>query len=377
MTDKKFSFRVVATDKETGARAGEFVTPHGVIKTPVFMPVGTLATVKAVLPSTLEEIKTQILLSNTYHLYLRPGADIVSRAGGLHKFMNWNKPILTDSGGFQVFSLGENAAITDDGVTFRSHIDGSKHYFDAEKVMDIQSQLGSDIVMAWDECSAYGSTYDQSAKAVKRTISWLDRCAKAKSNNNQMLFPIIQGNMYEDLRILSAKQTVEYAQCGIAIGGLSVGEPSDLMYRMLDVLQPMLPTNMPRYIMGVGTPDYIIESVRRGIDMFDCVLPTRTARNGTALTSKGKISLRNACFKDDFSPLDEECDCYACKGFSKSYLRHMVNSGEILAATLLSIHNIHFLQTLAQNLRQAVIDGNLKEFAAAFYNKYYSNGVQD
>ncbi|MBQ2914804.1 MAG: tRNA guanosine(34) transglycosylase Tgt, partial [Clostridia bacterium] len=281
---KQFSYELLHIDKHTGARTGIFHTPHGDIETPIFMPVGTAATVKGLLPSTLKELGTQILLSNTYHLYLRPGADIVEQAGGLHQFMHWDKPILTDSGGFQVFSLGAMRKITEEGVIFSSHIDGSKHVFTPESVMKTEEKLGADIIMAFDECSAHGSDHRYAEQAMMRTHRWLDRCAKAHQNGKQMLFPIIQGNFYDDLRVESAKFVRDYAECGIAVGGLSVGEPSELMYKMLDVLQPYYPENMPRYLMGVGTPDYILEGIERGIDMFDCVLPTRIARNGTAMT---------------------------------------------------------------------------------------------
>lgn len=369
----KFSFEIQKKDSKSLARRGKFVTPHGVIETPAFMPVGTLATVKSVLPTTLNEIGTQILLSNTYHLYLRPGEDIVQKAGGLHKFMNWDKPILTDSGGFQVFSLGDLRKITEEGVYFSSHIDGSKHFFSPEKVMDIENALGADIIMAFDECSNYGSDKDYAKKALRRTINWLDRCYNHHKNENQMLFPIIQGNMYKDLRIQSAKETIPYAKMGIAIGGLSVGEPKEVMVDMLDTLAPHYPENMPRYLMGVGTPDYIIEGILRGIDMFDCVLPTRIARNGTAMTSQGKVVVRNAKYKEDFTPLDPECDCYTCRNFTKAYLRHLVNCNEILASTLLSIHNIKFLLDLTKNLREAISNDTLQEFVSEFYAKYYKS----
>lgn len=368
----KFSFEIEKKDSKSLARRGKFYTPHGVIETPAFMPVGTAATVKGMLPSTLNEIGTQILLSNTYHLYLRPGEEIVKKAGGLHKFMHWDKPILTDSGGFQVFSLGDLRKITEEGVYFSSHIDGAKHFFSPEKVMDIENALGADIIMAFDECSNYGSDKEYAMQALRRTINWLDRCYNHHKNENQMLFPIIQGNLYKDLRIQSAKETIPYAKMGIAIGGLSVGEPKETMIKMLDVLAPYYPENMPRYLMGVGTPDYIIEGVLRGIDMFDCVLPTRIARNGTAMTSHGKVVVRNAVYKEDFSPLDEECDCYTCKNFTKAYLRHLVNCDEILAAMLLSIHNVKFLLDLTKNIRNAISNGNLQEFVADFYKKYYN-----
>ena len=306
---EKFSFELIKEEKHTGARLGVFHTPHGDIQTPIFMPVGTAATVKSLMPDTVKELGTQILLCNTYHLYLRPGQEIVRAAGGLHKFMHWDKPILTDSGGFQVFSLSGMRKITDEGVCFRSHIDGSKHLFTPEKVMDIQHDLGSDVIMAFDECSEPGYTYKKAELAMYRTLDWLKKCYEHHnaddSHSHQMLFPIIQGNFYEDLRIKSAIETVPFAKCGIAVGGLSVGEPSDVYVKMLDVLQPYYPKNMPRYLMGVGTPDYIFEGVLRGIDMFDCVLPTRIARNGTALTSKGKVVVRNGKYKDDFTTLDD------------------------------------------------------------------------
>ena len=372
-----FSYELIKEEKHTGARLGVLHTPHGDIETPIFMPVGTAATVKSLMPDTVKELGTQILLCNTYHLYLRPGDDIVKKAGGLHKFMHWDKPILTDSGGFQVFSLSGMRKITDEGVCFRSHIDGSKHLFTPEKVMDIQHNLGSDIIMAFDECSEYGYTYKKAEKAMYRTLDWLDKCYKyhnkTDEHQNQMLFPIIQGNFYEDLRIKSAQETIPYAKCGIAVGGLSVGETSDNYVKMLDVLQPYYPKNMPRYLMGVGTPDYIFEGVLRGIDMFDCVLPTRIARNGTAMTSKGKVVVRNGKYKDDFSPLDDECDCYCCKNFTKAYLRHLINCGEILGAELLSIHNITFLLNLAKGIRQAIKDDNLLEYKKEFYDKYYKS----
>ena len=372
---EKFSFELIKEEKHTGARLGVFHTPHGDIQTPIFMPVGTAATVKSLMPDTVKELGTQILLCNTYHLYLRPGQEIVRAAGGLHKFMHWDKPILTDSGGFQVFSLSGMRKITDEGVCFRSHIDGSKHLFTPEKVMDIQHDLGSDVIMAFDECSEPGYTYKKAELAMYRTLDWLKKCFEHHnaddSHSHQMLFPIIQGNFYEDLRIKSAIETVPFAKCGIAVGGLSVGEPSDVYVKMLDVLQPYYPKNMPRYLMGVGTPDYIFEGVLRGIDMFDCVLPTRIARNGTALTSKGKVVVRNGKYKDDFTTLDEECDCYCCRNFTKAYLRHLVNCGEILGAELLSIHNITFLLNLAKNIRQAILDDNLLEFKKDFYDKYY------
>mgnify|MGYP005758670339 FL=1 len=367
---EKFSFEVIKTDPETGARAGIFHTPHGDIETPVYMSVGTQATVKGVLPRDLKEAGSQIILANTYHLYMRPGHELVKAAGGLHKFMNWDRPILTDSGGFQVFSLAKLNDIKDEGVWFRSHIDGSKHFFTPEKVMEIENALGADIIMQFDECSEYGVDYKYAEGALDRTVRWLERCAGAHKNENQALFPIVQGNFYKDLRLASVEAAKPFAKYGLGIGGLSVGEPKPLMYEMLDAMQPVLPTNVPRYLMGVGSPDCLIEGVMRGIDMFDCVLATRVARNGTALTSRGKVVVRNAVYKEDFTPLDEECDCYCCKNYTKAYLRHLVNAGEMLSSMLLSLHNITFLNRLMKGLRRAILEGGLKEFREEFYAKY-------
>lgn len=359
---EKFSFKEIHVCKQTGARVGEFTTPHGVIKTPVFMPVGTQATVKTLAPYEIEELGAQIILSNTYHLYMRPSESIVQLNGGLHKFMNWHKPILTDSGGFQVFSLAKLNKITDNGVEFNSHLDGSKHFFTPEKSIDIQNALGADIIMAFDECSKPGCDKGYAEKALSRTLRWLERCCNHHKNANQMLFPIIQGNMFEDLRLQAVKETVPFARCGIAVGGLSVGEPKYVMYKMLDVLRPEYPQNMPRYLMGVGSPDCIAEGVLRGIDMFDCVLPTRTARNGLAYTTAGKVTVRNAKYKEDLSPLDEGCDCYTCKHFSKSYLRHLINTNEVLGARLISYHNLYYLTRLTERIRDAIMHDEYGDF---------------
>lgn len=370
---KKFSYKTLHTCKQSGARVGEFTTPHGVIQTPIFMPVGTAATVKTLAPYELEEAKSQIILSNTYHLYMRPGHKIVEKAGGLHKFMNWQKPILTDSGGFQVFSLAGLNKINDEGVTFASHIDGSRHTFTPELAMDIQNSLGADIIMAFDECSKPDAGHKYSSLALKRTIEWLARCKEHHKDTNQMLFPIIQGNMFADLRLESLKKTIPYAECGIAIGGLSVGEPKPVMYEMLDVLKNELPMDMPRYLMGVGSPDSLAEGVLRGVDMFDCVLPTRVARNGTAFTSQGKIVARNALYKEDFTPLDPECDCYACKNFTKAYIRHLIKADEILGARLLSLHNITYLLKLMERIRKAITEDRYLDFMKDFReSKEYS-----
>lgn len=367
---KNFSFEVQHIEKHTGARAGVFHTPHGDVLTPVYMPVGTQATVKGVLPRDLKEAGSSIVLSNTYHLYMRPGDEIVKKAGGLHRFMNWDGPILTDSGGFQVFSLTKLNKIKEEGVYFNSHIDGSRHLFTPEKSISIQENLGADIIMQFDQCSEYGYTHTQAEEAMNLTSRWLERCAAAKSRDDQVLFPIVQGNMYKDLREESLKRAVSYADCGIGIGGLSVGEPKPLMYEILDFMQPMLPENMPRYLMGVGSPDCLTEGVIRGIDMFDCVLATRVARNGTAFTSRGKIVVRNGAYKEDFTPLDEECGCYCCKNYTKAYLRHLLNVDEMLGAMLLSLHNITFLHKLMRGLREAIFADSLQDFAKEFYAKY-------
>ncbi len=361
-----FEYRTIHVCKQSGARVGELKTPHGVIRTPVFMPVGTQATVKSLAPYELEDAGASIILSNTYHLYMRPGHKLVEKAGGLHKFMAWNRPILTDSGGFQVFSLAGIRKITSEGVTFNSHIDGSKHLITPEISMEIQNSLGSDIIMAFDVCSEYGADRVQAEKAMKITLEWLDRCKKYHNRKDQMLFPIIQGNMYSDLRLKSLKETVPYAECGIAIGGLSVGEPKELMYRIMDEMQPYYPENMPRYLMGVGSPDCLVEGVLRGIDMFDCVLPTRIARNGTAFTSKGKVVVRNGKYKEDFTPLDEKCDCYCCKNYTKAYLRHLVNVEEILGGRMLSLHNITYLIKLTERMREAIMNDVFLDFVREF-----------
>ncbi len=367
MNNRYFSFELQKTDPETGARAGVLHTPHGDILTPVYMPVGTQATVKGMLPKDLEEIGSQIILSNTYHLYMRPGDKLIKEAGGLHKFMNWHKPILTDSGGFQVFSLSSLNNITDEGVKFSSHVDGSKHLFTPEKAMEIQHNLGSDIIMAFDECSEYGYTHEQAEKAMERTAKWLERCYRAHDDPAQALFPIVQGNMYKDLRAESLKRSLPFVKHGIAIGGLSVGEPKPLMYELLDFLKDRLPSDVPRYLMGVGSPDCLIEGTLRGVDMFDCVLATRVARNGTALTSRGKIVVRNGKYREDFSPLDPDCNCYCCKNYTKAYLRHLVNVGEMAGAMLLSLHNIAYLHSLMKGLRESILGGYVKDYVKEFY----------
>lgn len=361
-----FSYRTVHVCKQSGARIGELTTPHGVIHTPVFMPVGTQATVKTLTPEELEQVGAEIILSNTYHLYMRPGHELVGRAGGLHKFMAWDRPILTDSGGFQVFSLAGIRKITPDGVNFSSHIDGSKHFITPERAIDIQNALGADIIMAFDVCGEIGDDHDNAERTMKITLEWLDRCKAHHRRDEQMLFPIVQGNIFDDLRLESIRNTAPYAECGLAIGGLSVGEPKEVMYHILDLLRPEYPENMPRYLMGVGSPDCLVEGVLRGIDMFDCVLPTRIARNGTAFTSKGKVVVRNGKYRDDFSPLDDKCDCYCCTHYTKAYLRHLVNVEEILGARMLSLHNLRYLLSLMARIRAAIAEDRYLDFVNEF-----------
>ena len=358
--------------KQTGARRGRIHTPHGIIETPVFMPVGTQATVKSLTPEELkEEVNAQIILSNTYHLYLRPGHELVKQAGGLHKFMNWDRAILTDSGGFQVFSLGDLRKITEEGVEFKSHLDGSRHFLSPEKVMEIENALGADIIMAFDECVEYPAEYDYTKQSMERTTRWAKRCKEAhKNTENQALFGIVQGGMYKDLREKSAKDLVDLNFPGYAVGGLSVGEPTELMCDILEFTTAFLPKDKPRYLMGVGSPDYLIEAVLRGIDMCDCVLPTRIARNGTAMTSNGKVVVRNATYERDFTPLDSECDCYTCKNYTRAYIRHLIKAGEILGVRLLSIHNLRFLTKLMERVRIEIENDNLLNFKNEFYKKY-------
>ena len=366
-----FKFTLEKKSSQCKARTGTIETNHGVIKTPVFMPVGTRATVKAMNNDELKSIGSQIILSNTYHLYLKPGQEIIRKADGLHKFMNWDRPILTDSGGFQVFSLSKTRKITEEGVQFRSHIDGSKHFISPEKSMEIQNDLGSDIMMAFDECVPYPASYEYTEDSMKRTLRWLKRCKDYhKNTDKQNLFGIIQGGMYKDLREYSAKNTIDFDLPGYAIGGLSVGEPRDLMIDLLDFTTDFMPENKPRYLMGVGTPDYLFEAVEHGVDMCDCVLPTRVARNGTALTSKGKLVVKNAKYKDDFSALDDNCDCYACKNHTRAYIRHLLNVDEILGARLLSIHNLRFLIKLMENIRKSIEEDRYLEFKDEFYRNY-------
>lgn len=360
---------IAGKDKNSKARAGSFETDHGVIQTPIFMPVGTQGTVKAVNQDFLaNDIKAQIVLSNTYHLYLRPGTEILEKAGGLHKFINWNKPILTDSGGYQVFSLTELRKLKKDGVEFRSHLDGSKHFFTPEKVVAIQRSIGSDIMMVLDECTPYPCEYDYAVKSTKLTSDWavLNREAFKKSEplygHRQFQFGIIQGSVYKDLREKSASDLLKIGFDGYAIGGLAVGEPTGIMYDLVDFTTDFMPENQPRYLMGVGRPENILEAISRGVDMFDCVMPTRNARNSNLFTSAGVLSMRNAKYKDDFTTIDEECSCYTCRNFTKAYLRHLFVSREILALELASIHNLHFYLDLVKQAREKIIEGTFTEW---------------
>lgn len=370
-------YELIKQCKESGARLGRLHTPHGVIDTPVFMPVGTQATVKAMTPEELKSIGAQIILSNTYHLYLRPGEKLVEKAGGLHGFMNWDRAILTDSGGFQVFSLSDLRDITEEGVTFKSHIDGSKHFISPEKAIEIENALGADIIMAFDECPPYPADYDYSKQSTLRTIRWAERCKNAhKNTEKQALFGIIQGGMYKDLRQEAVREMTKLDFPGYSVGGLSIGEPKPIMYDVLDWTVPLMPENKPRYLMGVGSPDCLIEGVIRGIDMFDCVLQTRIARNGTVFTSNGKLVIKNAKYAEDFRPLDEECDCYACQNYSRAYIRHLFKAQEILGARLTTIHNLRFTIKLMEQIREAIKNDSLLKFRDEFFNKYGYNNVK-
>ena len=372
MSKKAIEYELLHVCKQTGARRGVIHTPHGDIQTPIFMPVGTQATVKSMTPEELkEEVQAQIILSNTYHLYLRPGHELVKEAGGLHKFMNWDRPILTDCGGFQVFSLSDLRKIKEEGVEFTSHLDGSKHFFSPERVMEIEEALGADIIMAFDECVKYPETYEYTKQSMERTTRWAKRCKDAHTTaDRQGLFGIIQGGFYEDLREQSAKDLIAMDFPGYAIGGISVGEPKEEFLKMLKFTAPLMPENKPRYLMGVGSPDYLIEAALAGIDMCDCVLPTRIARHGTAMTSHGKVVARNACYERDFTPLDSECDCYTCRNYTKAYIRHLINTKEILGVRLLSIHNLRFLTKLMDRVRIEIENDNLLNFRDEFYKNY-------
>lgn len=363
------TYELIKQCPHTGARAGRIHTPHGSFDTPIFMPVGTQASVKTLAPEELKEMSAGIILSNNYHLFLRPGSKLVKEAGGLHKFMNWDRAILTDSGGFQVFSLGDLRKISEEGVTFRSHIDGSKKFLSPEIATQSQMDLGADIIMAFDECVPYPADFKYTRESMELTLRWAQRCKDTMTNPNQGLFGIVQGGMYKDLRIECANRLVDMDFPGYAVGGLSVGEPKELMYEMLDITLEHLPQNKARYLMGVGTPDCLVEGVMRGIDMFDCVYPTRVARNGTAMTWNGRLVIKNAQYEHDFHPIDEHCNCYTCRNYSRAYIRHLVRVNEIFGLRLLTIHNLHFLIDFMRQMRQSIMEDRFPEF----YRKFTAN----
>lgn len=367
-------YELIHEERHTGARYGRLYTPHGVIETPIFMPVGTQATVKTLSPEELHQMGAQIILGNTYHLWLQPGDDIIHEAGGLHQFMRWNKPILTDSGGFQVFSLSQLREITEDGVHFRHHRSGEPLFLSPEKSIAIQNHLGSDIMMSFDECVELPTTYEYAKASVERTLRWAERGLRAHRHpDRQALFGIVQGADFEDLRRYSAEEMVKMDFPGYAIGGLSVGEPKEVMYRVLEFTIPILPKDKPRYLMGVGSPDSLIEGVIRGVDMFDCVLPTRIARHGTAMTSAGRVVIRNKQYERDFGPLDPSCDCYTCTNYTRAYIRHLLKAGETFGQRLVSYHNLYFLLKLMENIRQAILEDRLLDFKEEFFLKYGLN----
>jgi queuine tRNA-ribosyltransferase len=364
-----FSFELIKADTETNARAGLIRAPHGNIPTPVFAPVGTQATVKTLSPANLKELGATLILGNTYHLYLRPGAELIAEFGGLHNFMGWDGPILTDSGGFQVFSLKGLRKVDEDGVTFQSHLDGSKHRFTPESVIATQEQIGADIIMVFDEC-AQPDDYDYNVQALARTHRWAERCRAAHKRTDQALYGIVQGGIFPDLRRQSAAYLTGLDFPGYAVGGLSVGESKADMHHILEILHPLLPQNKPRYLMGVGSPEDLFECVARGVDQFDCVLPTRVARNGAVFTHRGRINLRNAQFARQKEPIEADCACYTCRQFSAAYLRHLIKANEILGLQLATIHNIHFMLETMRRIRQSILDGRFAAYRAAFQAQY-------
>ena len=364
------TFNLIKKDARSHARRGILHTPHGDIQTPIFMPVGTQATVKAMTPRELDEVGSQIILSNTYHLHIRPGEDLIREAGGLHRFMSWEKPILTDSGGFQVFSLASLRKIREEGVSFRNHLDGSKMFIGPEESMAIQQALGSDIAMAFDVCTAYPCDHRTAVDAMYRTHRWAERCKAYHTREDQAVFGIVQGAFFEDLRIESAKALADMDFPGYGIGGLSVGEPKPMMYDLLEAIMPHMPEAKPRYLMGVGSPDCLVEGVWRGVDMFDCVLATRIARNGTCFTDTGRLVIRNAQYAHDFGPIEEGCDCYACRNFSRAYIRHLLKAGEITGGRLATIHNLRYLLRLMERIRAAIEEDRFPEFRQEFFSRY-------
>lgn len=374
----KIKYELLKNNKnDENVRLGLLHTNHGTCETPMFMPVGTLANVKTLMPEELKSCGSAVVLSNTYHLWLRPGEDVIKKAGGLNKFMNYDGPTLTDSGGFQVFSLAKNKEkdITEEGVHFKSHIDGSNLFLTPEKSIEIQNKLDSDIAMSFDECAPYPATRKYIENSMRRTLRWAKRGKSVFNNPNQSLFGIVQGGEFEDLRKESALETVKIGFDGYAIGGTSVGEPKDVMYNMISYATKYLPKDKPRYLMGVGDPIDILEGVSRGIDMFDCVLPTRLARHGNCFTYRGKINIKNAKYKEDFTPIDDACDCYTCKNYTKAYVRHLIVSGEVNGGRLISIHNIRFLIKLTEDIRKSIKSDGFEEFKKAFINKYKNDGI--
>jgi len=364
-----FEYRLIKKEKDTRARLGVLTTPHGEVRTPIFMPVGTQATVKTMTPEELKGVGAEIILSNTYHLYLRPGHELISRQGGLHRFMNWDRPILTDSGGYQVFSHSELRKISEEGVKFQSHIDGSRHFLTPESATGIQESLGADIIMCFDECAPYPSTYDYFKGSMEMTLRWAKRCKEAKTRADQALFGIVQGGMHRDLRERCVSELVDIGFDGYAIGGLSVGETKDLMYGVVDYTAAAMPEDKPRYLMGVGTPEDLVENVMLGVDMFDCVMPTRNARTGTLFTSFGKLTIKAARYSEDGGPVDPECGCYTCRNYSRAYLRHLYHAGEILAMRLNTIHNLHYYLSLIGDIRKAIEEDRYMDFRREFYRK--------
>ena len=367
---KDFYLEIKHVCKQTGARYGILHTPHGDVEVPMFMPVGTLATVKTLSPEELKEAGSGVILANTYHLSQRPGEDIVAKAGGLHKFMNYDGPILTDSGGFQVFSLAENRKITEEGVTFKSHLNGDRLFFSPERAIEIEEKLGADIIMSFDECVHYPAEYDYMKKSVERTLRWAKRGKEAHKREDQALFGIVQGGEFPDLRKYCAEELVKMDFPGYSIGGTSIGEPKDVMFNMIRYTTPHLPFDKPRYLMGVGSVDAILEGISQGVDMFDCVLPTRIARHGALMTSTGRVNIRDKKYEEDFTPLDKECDCYCCKNYTKAYLRHLYKCEETFGKRLLSIHNIRFLIKMMEEARTAIKEDRFGDFKEAFLKKF-------
>ena len=373
MSSKNIEIEILHKDKNCNARYGLLKTPHGTVELPMFMPVGTLATVKSLSPKELREIHSGVVLANTYHLALRPGADIVQEAGGVQKFMNYDGPMLTDSGGFQVFSLAKNRDIKEEGVTFRNHLNGAKLFFSPEKVMEIEAKIGADIIMCLDECAPYPVTKEYMVNSVERTLRWAKRCQLAKKREDQALFGIVQGGDFADMRQYCAEELVKMNFDGYSIGGTSIGEPKEVEYRMVSYAVPFLPEDKPRYLMGVGSIDMIFDGIRKGVDMFDCVLPTRIARHGTLMTSTGRINIKNKKYERDFTPLDPECDCYCCQNFTRAYLHHLMKCDEILGQRLCSIHNLRFLIRLMEKAREAIKEDRFLEFEAETMAKFGSD----